>query len=98
MKNSVLHIIKAKGKNKRVEIALLGVGNQSKAFVVKTKTLVDFKTRNILETQNIYSVETFAVLRDLFDIFLNNPEIKNKLILKELSEINKFKCDSTFKF
>jgi hypothetical protein len=75
----------AKSKNRRVEIFLL----PEKVFVVKTKRLVDFKTRKILITENVYSVQTFAVLRDLFALFLNDSEVKNKILLKELSEIEK---------
>jgi hypothetical protein len=77
--------ILAKSKNRRVEIFLL----PEKVFLVKTKRLVDFKTRKILITENVYSVQTFAVLRDLFALFLNDSEVKNKILLKELSEIEK---------
>jgi hypothetical protein len=77
--------ILAKSKNRRIEIFLL----PEKAFFVKTKKLVDFKTRKILITENIYSVQTFTLLRDLFALFLNDSEVKNKILLKELSEIEK---------
>jgi hypothetical protein len=75
----------AKSKNRRIEIFLL----PEKVFLVKTKRLVDFKTRKILITENIYSVQTFTLLRDLFALFLNDSEVKNKILLKELSEIEK---------
>jgi hypothetical protein len=77
--------ILAKSKNRRIEIFLL----PEKVFLVKTKRLVDFKTRRILITENIYSVQTFTLLRDLFALFLNDSEVKNKILLKELSEIEK---------
>jgi hypothetical protein len=77
--------ILAKSKNRRIEIFLL----PEKVFLVKTKRLVDFKTRKILITENIYSVQTFTLLRDLFALFLNDSEVKNKILLKELSEIEK---------
>jgi hypothetical protein len=77
--------ILAKSKNRRIEIFLL----PEKVFVVKTKRLVDFKTRKILITENVYSVQTFVLLRDLFALFLNDSEVKNKTLLKELNEIEK---------
>ena len=72
----------AKSKNRRIEIYLL----PQKAFLVKTKHLVELKTRNITITENVYSVETFALMRELFGFFLDNSEVKNKILLKELSE------------
>ena len=98
MKLKVLHRIRTKGNNKRISVTLLETGEGDKFFVVKTKTLISFKERNILKTETAYSVETFAVLRDLFTAFLNHGDIKNKLILKELNNINAFKASSTFKF
>ena len=74
--------ILAKAKNRRIEIYLL----PQKAFLVRTKRLIDFKTRTITTTENVYSVETFYLLRDLFVYFLDNSEVKNKILLKELSE------------
>ena len=84
----------AKGKNKRINIFLIEDSKGNKAFLVYTKTLVDFKTRNILSTSTSYSVETFAVLRDIFSSFLDDAEVKNKLIHKELSRIHKFSGSS----
>jgi len=98
MKLKVLHQIKVKGNNKRISVALLEPEEGEKFFIVRTKTLISFKERNILETETAYSVETFAVLKDLFVAFLDNGEIKNKLILKELNNITPFKANSTFKF
>jgi hypothetical protein len=84
--------ILAKSKNRRIEIFLL----PEKVFLVKTKRLVDFKTRRILITENIYSVQTFTLLRDLFALFLNDSEVKNKILLKELSEIEKMAVITNF--
>ena len=96
-KGKVLHILKAKGKNKRIDIVLYDFEEKGKMFRVVTKTLVDFKKREILSTDNGYSIETFAVLKDLFECFLENAEVKNKLLLKELADIQKFSAYSTFK-
>ena len=85
--------ILAKAKNRRIEIFLL----PEKVFIVKTKRLIDFKTRNILRTENVYSVQTFATLRDLFDLFLNDSEVKNKILLKELNDIEKMSVRSNLK-
>src|SRR5690606_19782575 len=98
MKLKVLHQIRTKGNNKRINVTLVESDIVDKFFIVRTKTLVSFKERNILKTETLYSVETFAVLKDLFVAFLDHGEIKNKLILKELNNMNTFKADSTFKF
>ena len=89
-KNKVLKFIEAKGKNKRINIYLLEDEEGSKAFAVHTKTLINFKTREILNSDTLYSVETFAALGDLFSYFLDDSEVKNKLILKQLDNITKF--------
>ncbi|WP_435415876.1 hypothetical protein [Polaribacter aestuariivivens] len=96
-KPKVLHFIKAKGVNKRIEIILYDFGEKGKTFRVFTKTLIDFKKRKILTTDNAYSIETFAVLSELFSYFLDNSEIKNKILMKDLSKIKQFKSFGTFK-
>lgn len=95
-KGKILHYLKAKGKNKRIDIVLYDFGEKGKNFRVMTKTLISFKDRNILQTDNIYSIETFAVLKDLFTHFLSNSEVKHKILLKELEDIHKFKATCTF--
>ena len=96
MAEKILHISQAKGKNKRIEVILYDDGRGEKVFRVFTKTLKDFKKREILITDNAYSVETFAVLSELFHSFINSHEIKNKVLLKELSNLNKFTGKYTF--
>tara|TARA_R110002049_G_scaffold224712_4_gene396531 strand:+ start:17400 stop:17702 length:303 start_codon:yes stop_codon:yes gene_type:complete len=92
-KIETLKVIESKGVNKRIVIFLVtDTADNSKFFIVRTKTLKDFKTRNILKTEVVYSVETFAVLGDLMHTFLNNSEVKNKLILKQLNDIKPFKA------
>ena len=94
-KNKVVHYLKAKGKNKRIDIVLYDFKEEGKMFRVMTKTLISFKERRILETDNAYSIETFAVLSELFTHFLSNPEVKNKILLKELANIQKFEATGT---
>ena len=92
-----LKYISLKGKNKRIQAGLfLDEKEGTHFFIVNTKTLVDFKNRNILTTSNIFSVETFAVLSEVFDKFMNDSEIKNKIIHNELSRTEKFKGVSNF--
>ncbi len=96
MKGKVLEYISAKGKNKRFIIILYGWdGQKDKSFRLITKTLVDFKTRNILETDTLWSVESFVLLRDLFSLILDNPEVKNRLILKEIKKMQKFQVSTS---
>lgn len=89
----ILKFIDAKGKNKRIYI-LLCKENDSKFFIIHTKTLQDFRRRIITETKNTYSVETFAALGDLINAFLDAGPVKNKLIHKELSQIQKFNAQT----
>lgn len=84
----------AKGNNKRIEIYLLESDEEKlgKFFVVRTKTLKDFKRREIFKTESNYSVETFKVLYDMFDYIFQDPELKNKVLLRELNQIETFNC------
>lgn len=95
MKAKPIHQLKAKGNNKRIVIQIIQYEDKSKAILVATKTLIDFKTRNILSTTNLYSVETFAILKDMFSYILDNSEIKNKIFLKELDNISFFKVETS---
>ena len=90
MKVKCLKHIESKTSNKRIYIYLIEDTSGTKSFEVRTKTLISFKERHILQTHNIYSVETFAVLCDLMKYFLNDSEVENKILLKELSEVRKF--------
>jgi hypothetical protein len=91
----VIKYVSLKGNNKRIKIGLLEKDGQF-VFVQETRTLIDRKTRQIVRTDNIYSVETFAILNDVFSKFLDSPEIKNKILHRELSKIVKFKGTSNF--
>jgi len=91
----VIKYVSLKGNNKRIKIGLLEKDGQF-VFVQETRTLIDQKTRQIVRTDNVYSVETFAILKDVFSKFLEDPEIKNKILHRELSKIVKFKGTSNF--
>lgn len=90
----VLKYLEARLPNKRISVYLLDICGE-KCFDVFTKTLVGFKSRNIITTQSRYSVETFFVLRDVFDHFTSNPEITNKILVREISKINKARAKSS---
>ena len=95
MKHKPIHQLKAKGNNKRIVIQIIEYEDKTHAVAVHTKKLQDFKKRHIIRTDNLYSIETFALLKDMFSFILDKPEIKNKLLLKELDEINYFKVSTT---
>lgn len=97
MKAKVLKYVFAKGKNKRINILLYESQDGDKFFTVETTRLQDFKTRNILNTHTVYSVETFFVLSELMEMFISEPEIKNKIINRELSKITPFQAHSNIK-
>jgi hypothetical protein len=89
--------ISLKGNNKRIKIGLfLNIKDNNHFFIQSTRTLVDRKKRQIISTQNIYSVETFAVLNDVFSKFLNDSEIANKILNIELSKVVRFSGTSNF--
>jgi len=71
----------SKGKNARVEIALVEYTDNQEApfFIVATKRLESFKARSITISQTAYTIETFIVLKDLFTHFLDNPNVKKKI-------------------
>lgn len=94
-KVEVLEHVTAKGNNKRFTILLILRDDGVKVFRVMTKTLIDFKTRNIVETDSIYSIETFTVLSGLFEHFLLNHKIKNNILLKELAAITPFEATTS---
>ena len=87
MKAKTIHGTSSKGKNYRVTIGLMEHENGDRFFFVTTKRLNDFKNRIITTTENVYSVETFAVLAHVSNFFISHPLIKNKVLLKELSKI-----------
>ena len=97
MKVEVLHQMDAKGNNRRITIALLRDTSGLKAFNVKTKRLISFKDRDILETENLYSMETFTVLRDMFNYFLNDPEIITEILHEEFDKIKQYSIATTLK-
>ena len=89
-KDKLLRFVEAKGKNTRIFIYLQESKEGNKYFIVITRRLTDFKKREITTSSTKYSIETFAVLSGLMDIFLQDSEIKNKTLLKELSDIVPF--------
>ncbi len=96
-KLKVLKYIHARGKNKRITMALMEEEETGeKCFRMTTKILANFKTRNIISTDGIYSVETFAVMNSLMTALMDDPEVRNKLIHKELSKITPFNAQRNF--
>lgn len=95
----VIKCIYSKGLNKRITILLIfDEVEKTHFFIVKTKTLTDFKTRNILKTEILYSIETFTLLAELFDFFMSNSEVRNKILINELKEIRKFQTQTNLNF
>lgn len=90
-----LKYISLKGNNKRIKVGLVEQDG-GYFFIQETRTLIDRKKRQIVETNNIYSVETFALLKDVFYKFLEDSEISNKILHLELSKIVKFTGTSNF--
>lgn len=98
MDSHIHKFILAKGPNKRIDVGLLETEDGHIYFDVRTKTLIDFKTRHILKTNVFYSVETLVVLIELISTILETPEIKNKVLLHELANIRKFEGNESIVF
>jgi len=93
MKTKQLKYIIVKGVNVRIEVRLIEV-NKDKIFTVSTRRLTDFKKRIINETCNVYSVETFWMLKEIFNLFSSHHEVKNKILLKEIAKIKQGKAQT----
>lgn len=94
---TMLKFVDIKAKNKRIHVSLWHDEKDNKhAFIVQTKTLQDFKTRKITTTEHGYSVETFFLLHSVFDKFLSDSEISNKILNRELPKENKYKGTANF--
>jgi hypothetical protein len=54
-------------------------GSEEPFFRVITKRLVSFEQRNVLTTDNMYSVETMLLLTHLFDSFMEEPIVRKAI-------------------
>ena len=90
----IIRFMQGKSKNKRVDILLYQGDDGNHFYNIKTKTLVDFKTRNIIETNLAFSVETFQYLSEMFGVFTTDPELKNKILNVELGKMNKINVNT----
>lgn len=97
MKTKPIDYIKIKAKNKRMQVVLYETSEGEHIFIVETKTLIDRKRREILQTNNSYSVETFAILTDIFNMFLKDSNLKNKVLLRELNRDSEVKAWTSLK-
>ena len=76
-----------KGKNKRIGIELNYKEDDGFFYLIHTKSLKDFRTRNILKTTTLYSVETFNVLFSAgMSEFVNDYLIQNKILINEKTQ------------
>ncbi len=95
-KPEVIKWLQTKGKNRRIQVALYKQFDEY-FFEVYTKRLVDFKSRRITETHNIYSVETFFVMQDICNRFTKDSEIMNKILHKEIDKISPYRASTNLK-
>jgi hypothetical protein len=82
-----LRTISAKSKNRRVSISLLKeVDGEDKLFRIRTKKLIDFKTRNIYESEDTYTVDSLRLLSSIIEeCFLDNT--MRMFLHEELKEL-----------
>ena len=75
---------RVKALNRRIEIEILKKENNETLIGVCTKRLINFKTREIACYNNLYSMETFLLLRDIF-----NKMIKDNMFSEFICNENK---------
>lgn len=81
----------AKRKNRRITIFLIKEKETGEhSFMIHTRRLVDFNKRIIGDHKVLYSVETFCMLQKFFDMFTEDMELTNKVLLKEINEIEQW--------
>lgn len=85
---------KGKTLNKRIILSVIYDTEEKRHFItVETKTLIDFKKREISETLNKHSFENFIFLKDLFGLVFEDG--KNKMFIQDKKNINTLKVKCT---
>lgn len=86
MKATVIYQLK--GKNARIEVIFFEDEKKQDEpiIVVNTKRLHSFKERLIVQSEVVYSIETFKVLSETFNHALN----ENAYIKKQINPYSKF--------
>ena len=97
MKAEVIKFALLKKQNKRIRILILKYEDGTFGITIETKRLVDFKLRQILIADIVYGLESFVVIKGIFDMIMEEPEFL-KMANKELGQImkGKFKCNTNF--
>ena len=93
MEDKVIKAVSLKGKNVRMSIILkYNEESNSHYYLIRSRRLTSIKLRQINHIESVYSVESFMILMDVgFSEFYNNPLIKNKVLVREISKIEIFK-------
>lgn len=94
MRDKNIKIVHLKGNNSRVTVMLkYNEEHNCHYYLILTKKLTDFKTRQINKTENIFSLATFHALMQVgFVEFTNDSLLQNKVLLREISKIKQFKA------
>jgi hypothetical protein len=50
--------------------------------------LIDFKKREIAETNNAYTLDSFMLMRDAMNELIGNSTVGNKFLLRDLKAFN----------
>lgn len=72
----MIYGLNAKSKNRRVQLFVFKSPDGVICYHIRTKRLVDFKTRYIIKTDNVYSYETFRIMLEVMNILFMNPEFE----------------------
>lgn len=70
---------RVKALNRRIEIVIYQNKNNHTSIRVFTKRLLDFKKREIVSTDIVYSLETFLIIKELFVNIARDEDLKEAI-------------------
>ena len=89
----VIKRIKFKSYNRRQVLDIIQLDNGDINFVLFTRRLVDFKTREIAKFEVFLSPLTFLLVQDLINMAISNDTLIKKLILDDIILCKNLKVD-----
>lgn len=91
-----LKAIYTKGHNRRIGIYLVETPEGKKVIAIRTKRLVDFKTRLIIENDQIYTIESFMIIHQLMGFFTFEREMLDTFLGIAAEYKGKYKLMASF--
>ena len=79
--------IEIKGKNYRILVLMDYTDKDNKTFLMQTRRLIDFKTRQIIRVDNVFGFETFAMIYECMKSIFENETVRNKILLNDFHKL-----------